>query len=153
MARHILESRRRSNLWGDEYFIPCNYHNGTKHSANVDEGVLLTTLSASIGLLAIGVLAYTCSHFAVSSLQKKSFLFLAVIFTSYFFISPVYLFTWQAEWTPPCHFFAMLYLYSPLWDGLPGKNYTLFLVFSILAGYLTFSRARIISFTCLRCLY
>jgi len=39
---------------------------------NVDEGVLLTTLSASIGLLAIGVLAYTCSHFAVSSLQKKN---------------------------------------------------------------------------------
>ncbi len=106
---------------------------------NVDEGVLLTTLSASIGLLAIGVLAYTCSHFAVSSLQKKSFLFLAVIFTSYFVISPVYLFHMASGMDTTLSFLCnALFIFAVMGWVYQENNYTLFLVLSILAGYLTF---------------
>ena len=106
---------------------------------NVDVGVLLTTLSASIGLLAIGVLAYTCSRFAVSSLQKKSFLLPAVIFTAYFVISPVYLFHMASGMDTTLSFLCnALFIFAIMGWIYQENNYTLFLVLSILAGYLTF---------------
>ena len=106
---------------------------------NVDVGALLTTLSASIGLLAIGVLAYTCSQFAVSSLQKKSFLLLAIIFTAYFFTSPVYLFHMASGMDTTLSLLCNAFFIFAVMGWIYQKNkYTLFLVLSILAGYLTF---------------
>ena len=59
---------------------------------SVSAGALLAILSASFGIPAIAVLAYTCNRFASSSLSKNSFLVFAIIFTGYFVISPAFLF-------------------------------------------------------------
>ena len=106
---------------------------------DVNAGILLTILSASLGLPAIAILAYTCSRFVFSDLLRNSFVLLAVIFTAYFVISPVFLFHMTSGMDTTLSLLCNAFLVFAITGWIFQKNkYTLFLALSILAGYLTF---------------
>ena len=106
---------------------------------NFNPGVLLTILSASLGLMAIAALAYTCNHFARSSLLKNSFLLLATIFTAYFVISPVFIFHMTSGMDTTLSLLCNTLLVFAVMGWICQKDkYTLFLALTIFASYLAY---------------
>jgi hypothetical protein len=107
---------------------------------SVSAGALLAILSASFGLPAIAILAYTCSRFASSSLPKNSFLIFAIIFTGYFVISPAFLFHMTSGMDTTLSFLCNAFLAFSIAGLIREKNkYQLFLGLSVLASYLAYA--------------
>ncbi|MBK7317115.1 hypothetical protein [Candidatus Villigracilis affinis] len=106
---------------------------------SMSSGGLLTLLSAGLGLLAILMIAYTCSWYAESKLLKNSFLWVAVILTAFFVIAPVYLFHMASGMDTTLSLLCnTLLIFATLGWVYNGGKYKLFLALTVSAGYLAF---------------
>lgn len=105
----------------------------------ISPGMLLTVLSASFGLPAIILIAYTCNRYAVSTLLKNSFLWLAVALMAFFITAPVFLFHISSGMDTTLSLLCnSLLIFATLGWIYNENKYIPFLIFTVLAGYLAF---------------